>query len=179
MAYMLYRVWYPEAWSEGSRELDIVLGGFNTVVLIGSSLTMALAVRAAQTGKQRATVVWLLAHDGARPRRSWSSSSSSTRTSSSTTTFPARTSSSKGRRPDQVADLLLALLRADRPARAAHGHRLRASWRHRVDGAQEAVLAGVVHAGRDAAASTGTSSTSSGFSCSRCCISWTGPHHFA
>ena len=45
MAYLLYRVWYPEAWSEGSRELDIVLGGFNTVVLIGSSLTMALAVR--------------------------------------------------------------------------------------------------------------------------------------
>ena len=33
MAYMLYRVWYPAAWSEGSRELDIALGGFNTVVL--------------------------------------------------------------------------------------------------------------------------------------------------
>ncbi len=60
LAYMLYRVWYPEAWAEGSRELDIVLGAFNTVVLIGSSLTMALAVRAAQTGKQRATVVWIL-----------------------------------------------------------------------------------------------------------------------
>jgi cytochrome c oxidase subunit 3 len=29
-------------------------------VLIGSSLTMALAVRAAQTGSQRAIVVWLL-----------------------------------------------------------------------------------------------------------------------
>ena len=53
MAYLLYRVWYPEAWAEGSRELDICLGGFNTVVLIGSSLTMALAVRAAQTGAQR------------------------------------------------------------------------------------------------------------------------------
>ena len=37
MAYMLYRVWYPEAWAEGSLELDIVLGGINTVVLIGSS----------------------------------------------------------------------------------------------------------------------------------------------
>jgi cytochrome c oxidase subunit 3 len=61
MAYLLYRVWYPEAWSEGSRELDIVLGGVNTVVLIGSSLTMALAVRAAQTGFPRATVNWLLA----------------------------------------------------------------------------------------------------------------------
>jgi cytochrome c oxidase subunit 3 len=59
-AYMVYRVWYPEAWSEGSRELDIVLGGFNTVVLIGSSLTMAFAVRAAQTGARKGTMVWLI-----------------------------------------------------------------------------------------------------------------------
>jgi cytochrome c oxidase subunit III len=60
MAYMLYRVWYPEAWSEGSAELDIVLGGINTVVLIASSLTMALAVRSAQTGAQKAIVKWLV-----------------------------------------------------------------------------------------------------------------------
>jgi cytochrome c oxidase subunit III len=60
MAYMLYRLWYPEAWSEGSLELDIVLGGINTVVLILSSLTMALAVRAAQTGFPKATVTWLV-----------------------------------------------------------------------------------------------------------------------
>jgi cytochrome c oxidase subunit 3 len=59
--YLIYRVWYPEAWSEGSLDLDIVLGGINTVVLIGSSLTMALAVRAAQTGLPKATVSWLLA----------------------------------------------------------------------------------------------------------------------
>ena len=26
-AYSLYRIWYPEAWSEGSLELDILLGG--------------------------------------------------------------------------------------------------------------------------------------------------------
>jgi cytochrome c oxidase subunit 3 len=60
MAYLLYRVWYPEAWAEGSLELDIRMGAFNTVVLIGSSLTMAFAVRAAQTGAQKATVRWLL-----------------------------------------------------------------------------------------------------------------------
>jgi cytochrome c oxidase subunit 3 len=59
-AYLLYRIWYPEAWAIGSLELDVVLGGINTVVLIGSSLTMALAVRAAQTGAPRATVNWLL-----------------------------------------------------------------------------------------------------------------------
>jgi cytochrome c oxidase subunit 3 len=61
MAYLLYRVWYPEAWSEGSLELDIRLGGLNTAVLIGSSLTMAFAVRSAQTGQKSATTVrWLL-----------------------------------------------------------------------------------------------------------------------
>ncbi|MBI2186799.1 MAG: cytochrome c oxidase subunit 3 family protein [Acidobacteria bacterium] len=60
-AYLLYRVWYPEAWSEGSLDLNIALGGFNTVVLIASSLTMALAVRSSQIGAQRATVGWLLA----------------------------------------------------------------------------------------------------------------------
>jgi cytochrome c oxidase subunit 3 len=60
MAYLLYRIWYPVAWSEGSLELDIVLGGINTVVLIGSSLTMALAVRAAQTDQRRASIVFLL-----------------------------------------------------------------------------------------------------------------------
>ena len=60
VAYMLYRVWYPEAWSEGSEELDILLGGINTVVLIGSSLTMAFAVRSAQMGRRIATVRWLI-----------------------------------------------------------------------------------------------------------------------
>jgi cytochrome c oxidase subunit III len=64
MAYLLYRVWYPAAWAEGSLELDVRLGGLNTAVLIGSSLTMALGVRAAQTGFPRATVNWLLATIG-------------------------------------------------------------------------------------------------------------------
>ena len=60
MAYMLYRIWFPLAWAEGSVELSIILGGTNTVVLIGSSLTMALAVRSAQTANPRMTVRWLL-----------------------------------------------------------------------------------------------------------------------
>jgi cytochrome c oxidase subunit III len=61
LCYLLYRMWYPVAWAEGSLELDLVLGGVNTVVLIGSSLTMALAVRSAQTGFPRATVNYLVA----------------------------------------------------------------------------------------------------------------------
>jgi cytochrome c oxidase subunit 3 len=61
LAYMLYRVWYPEAWAEGSYQLNLTLGAVNTVVLIGSSLTMAFAVRGAQTGLRKATVGWLIA----------------------------------------------------------------------------------------------------------------------
>ena len=59
-AYMLYRVWYFDAFAEASRSLGIGLGAFNTAVLIGSSLTMALAVRAAQTSERKATVTWLI-----------------------------------------------------------------------------------------------------------------------
>ena len=59
-AYLLYRVWYFDAFAEASRTLDITLGALNTAVLIGSSLTMALGVRAAQTSQRSATVLWLI-----------------------------------------------------------------------------------------------------------------------
>ena len=51
---------YAEAFAEGSRHLDLVLGATNTVVLLGSSLTMAMAVRSAQTGRRNGQVVYLL-----------------------------------------------------------------------------------------------------------------------
>ena len=59
-AYALYRSWYFEAFAAASKSITISWGLFNTVVLIGSSLTMALGVRAAQTDKRKATVGWLL-----------------------------------------------------------------------------------------------------------------------
>jgi len=58
--YAIYRAWYPEAFAAASHELDVLLGTINTVVLITSSLTMALAVHAAQLG-QRRVVLWFLA----------------------------------------------------------------------------------------------------------------------
>ena len=61
IVYTLYRMWYYEAFAAASKSITISWGLFNTVVLIGSSLTMALAVRAAQTNKRKATVNWLLA----------------------------------------------------------------------------------------------------------------------
>jgi cytochrome c oxidase subunit 3 len=60
VAYMIYRVWYFDAFAEASRSLDLFWGGLNTAVLIGSSLTMAMAVRCAQTNKRQATVTWLI-----------------------------------------------------------------------------------------------------------------------
>jgi cytochrome c oxidase subunit III len=59
--YTVYRSFYPEAFIAGSHHLDVILGGFNTVVLIGSSLTMALAVWSAQNSKRGLLVLFLLA----------------------------------------------------------------------------------------------------------------------
>jgi cytochrome c oxidase subunit III len=61
MAYTLYRNLYPAAWAEASHHQDILLGTINTAVLICSSLTMALAVRFAQTGKRKPLVGSLVA----------------------------------------------------------------------------------------------------------------------
>jgi cytochrome c oxidase subunit 3 len=60
MAYLLYRWLYPEAFAAGSHHLDIKLGGFNTVVLICSSLTMALAVRGAQRSDRRTLTLFMV-----------------------------------------------------------------------------------------------------------------------
>jgi cytochrome c oxidase subunit 3 len=59
-AYLIYRVWYPETFGEASRTLDITLGTVNTLVLIVSSLTMALAVHASAVNHRRALVLFLV-----------------------------------------------------------------------------------------------------------------------
>jgi cytochrome c oxidase subunit III len=59
-AYMVYRLAYPEAFAEASHELDVVLGGVNTAVLIGSSLTMAMAVWSAQLGRRGGQLLFLV-----------------------------------------------------------------------------------------------------------------------
>ena len=60
LAYTLYRSWYPDAWVAASHHLDVIWGGINTLVLIVSSLTMALAVRAAQLGNRSHQVLFLV-----------------------------------------------------------------------------------------------------------------------
>jgi cytochrome c oxidase subunit 3 len=54
MAYAIYRWLYFPAFAGGSRVLDIRLGALNTAVLLSSSFTMALSVRAAQTASRKA-----------------------------------------------------------------------------------------------------------------------------
>jgi cytochrome c oxidase subunit III len=61
LVYLVYRSQYPEAFIAGSHELDVMLGTINTAVLITSSLTMALAVHAAQTGHRRTVMLLLVA----------------------------------------------------------------------------------------------------------------------
>lgn len=61
-AYLVYRSAYPTGFQEASHHLNVYWGAANTVVLIVSSLTMALAVRAAQTSAAPKTQVgWILA----------------------------------------------------------------------------------------------------------------------
>ena len=57
--YMIYRLQYPAAFHAASRELDITLGTINTLVLLTSSLTIALAVRAAHLGRPRQVTLML------------------------------------------------------------------------------------------------------------------------
>ena len=60
-AYSIYRSWYPDAFAAASHTLDLTLGAVNTAALITSSLTMALAVHASQTGERRLGIVFLVA----------------------------------------------------------------------------------------------------------------------
>lgn len=64
VALAIYRANYAEAFAAASNELSVPLGTFNTIVLIGSSLTMALAVRAGQLGQNKSIVGYLAATIG-------------------------------------------------------------------------------------------------------------------
>lgn len=63
LAYTVSRAAYPDTWAAMSHRMDLTLGTINTAVLLTSSLTMALAVRAAQLPDRRgsrAAAAWLL-----------------------------------------------------------------------------------------------------------------------
>jgi len=60
-AYAVYRSWNPEMFSKAHEELNVVLGTINTVVLITSSLTMALAIRSLQIDKPNPAILYMIA----------------------------------------------------------------------------------------------------------------------
>lgn len=59
-AYLVYRSFYPVSWEESSLHLDLFIGTVNTLILLCSSLTMALAARAAQVGNLRNLIGFLI-----------------------------------------------------------------------------------------------------------------------
>ena len=61
MAYLAYRYWHPDGFAAASLQMDIVLGTANTAVLLTSSLTMALAVHAAQLSQRKQLIGYLSA----------------------------------------------------------------------------------------------------------------------
>lgn len=60
MAYIAYRHAYPIAFAAASQKLNIKLGGINTLVLICSSMTMAMGVHSAALGKKKALITFLI-----------------------------------------------------------------------------------------------------------------------
>ncbi len=59
-AYTIYRVSFPDAFARASQHLYFWIGAANTLILLLSSLSMALAVHAAQEGNDRRTARLLL-----------------------------------------------------------------------------------------------------------------------
>jgi cytochrome c oxidase subunit 3 len=60
LAYTIYRSIYPDVFAVASSSLNVYIGAANTIVLLCSSLTMVLAVRASQLGQQKAIILFLI-----------------------------------------------------------------------------------------------------------------------
>src|SRR5690349_19164832 len=60
LMYTVYRSIYPEIFGIASRTLSAPIGAVNTAVLLCSSFTMVLAVRAAQLGQRKAIIIFLI-----------------------------------------------------------------------------------------------------------------------
>jgi cytochrome c oxidase subunit III len=60
LAYTVYRHAYPYAFAVSSSSLNVYIGAFNTVVLLCSSFTMVLAVRASQLGSRKGIILFII-----------------------------------------------------------------------------------------------------------------------
>lgn len=59
-SYLVYRSIYYPSFAAGSKHMDLTIGAVNTAVLICSSLTMALGVKASQEGRRKAIVIFMI-----------------------------------------------------------------------------------------------------------------------
>ena len=59
--YSAYRYKNPVDFHHGSRELEVLLGTFNTIILLTSSLSMAASISALQRGQRKLSMVLLMA----------------------------------------------------------------------------------------------------------------------
>jgi cytochrome c oxidase subunit 3 len=60
-AYTVYRTWYPREFEAGSAALNVGIASVNTFLLLTSSLTITLGIRACYVGDQGALKRWLIA----------------------------------------------------------------------------------------------------------------------
>lgn len=61
LAYSVYRAKFPEPFHNAALELDRLVGTLNTLILLTSSLTVALSIAALQGGKRRLSLFFLAA----------------------------------------------------------------------------------------------------------------------
>jgi len=59
-AYAVYRAWHPDLFFNAHKALNVKLGGLNTIVLITSSVTMALAIRSIQLDRAKHALYFLV-----------------------------------------------------------------------------------------------------------------------
>jgi cytochrome c oxidase subunit III len=59
LAYTVYRNMYAKDFADAAGRLNVLVAGINTILLLTSSLTIMLAIRAAQQGK-RSELLWML-----------------------------------------------------------------------------------------------------------------------
>src|SRR3954447_7316009 len=59
LAYTVYRHWYYKDFADISGRLNVLIAGINTVLLVTSSLTIMMAIRAAQLGNRSGLLFYL------------------------------------------------------------------------------------------------------------------------
>lgn len=59
LVYSIFRAQYPVSFHEGSLELSVTIGAINTVVLLFSSMTVAMALTAMQKNNQKMAMIMI------------------------------------------------------------------------------------------------------------------------